>query len=108
MKWQKDNELQTDKMPFSAAKIHPSLWQQQEHPKIADKALSIVLPPSKPKYSTTPDNSHTDSGMSSLASYLSINSDAEKHGFLSHNQSNTEFYPLHTYVESNSPKVSMP
>lgn len=109
LKWQKDNELQTDKMPFTAAKIHPSFWQQQQqqqqHPKSADKALSIVLPPSKPQHNTTPDNSHTDSGVSSLTSYLSINSDAEKHGFLSHDQSNTEFYPLHTYVESNSPEA---
>ncbi|XP_074632891.1 uncharacterized protein LOC141891787 [Acropora palmata] len=106
LKWQKDNELQTDKMPFTAAKIHPSFWQQQQqHPKLADKALSIVLPPSKPQHNTTPDNSHTDSGVSSLTSYLSINSDAEKHGFLSHGQSNTEFYPLHTYVESNSPEA---
>ena len=99
-------------MPFTAAKIHPSFWQQQQqqqqHPKLADKALSIVLPPSKPRHNTTPDNSHTDSGVSSLTSYLSINSDAEKHGFLSHDQSNTEFYPLHTYVESNSPEVSIP
>lgn len=101
-KWQKENEIQTDKIPFTAATLPSSLQQQQ--PKIADKTLSILLPPSKPQYSTTSDCSQTDSGMSSLASHLSMNSDADKQGILSHDQSNLEFYPLRSY-ENDSPKI---
>lgn len=106
LKWGKETELQSDKVPFTAGQ-HPSSQQQLQHTKIADKAMSSLLSVSKPTYSVIQDSPQADSGMFSSGSYLSMNGDSEKHGVLSHDQSSMEFYPLHAFVDSDSPKVSL-
>ena len=105
LKWGKETELQSDKVPLTAG-LHPSSQQQLQHTKIADKTMSSLLSVSKPTYSVTQDSPQADSGMFSSGSYLSMNGDSEKHGVLSHDQSSMEFYPLHAFVDSDSPKVS--
>ena len=106
LKWGKETELQSEKVPFTAG-LHLSS-QRLQQTKIADKAMSSLLSVSKPIYSMTQDSPQADSGMFSTGSYLSINGgDSEKRGVLSHDQSSMEFYPLHASVDSDSPKVSL-
>lgn len=104
LKWGKETEWQPEKVPITAALYHSSQQRQQ---KIPDKPLSSLHPASKPSYSTIAhENSHADSGLFSSGSYLSMNGDAEKHGVLSHDRSSLDFYPLHAYIEGDSPKVT--
>jgi len=108
LKWGKETERQPGKVPITAA-VYSSLQlqqqqQQQQQQKIPDKSLSSLLPASKPLHSVTRDSSHADSGMFSSGSYMSMNGDTEKHGMSSHDQSTLEFYPLHAFVDSDSPK----
>lgn len=102
-KWGKDNEHRPDKVPITAA-LFPSSHlqqQQQQQQKITEKTFSSLHPSSKPMYNVTHDGSHRDSGVYSSGSYLSMNSDVEKHGVLSHDQSgNHEFFPLHAVIDS--------
>lgn len=104
LKWDKETE-QPDKVPFTATAPVYSSWQQQ--PQVSDKTLSSLSQHSKPSYSMMSDGSHRDSGIFSAGSYLSINGDAEKHGILSHDQSSLEFYPLHAFIDTQSPKVNL-
>lgn len=107
LKWGKETEHQAEKVPLTAVLYPSSQLQDQQQSKLPDKTLSSLLPASKPPFSVTENSSYTDSGMYSSGSYLNMNGDAEKHRMLSHDQSSMEFYPLHAYIDSESPKVGV-